>query len=505
MTQIVDLPSIMQVIGGVYIKSSLLDNEDYVFTEYDFTEEFHKILFGAIFNLHALGVSKITEASIENYLSSRPTKLAVYKANKGDEYLKRLKEITQVESFNYHYNRMKKMTLLRAYTNELRMDLSWLYDVNNILDIKKKQRQEEWLDNAKLEDIVNIIDEKITSIRTAYTDGSGDDTVAASTGLREMLQNLKENPDVGLPLFGSFMNTIHRGARLKTFFLRSAATNVGKTRTMIADICYIGCTEIFNKYKNEWESRPAQPALYIGTEQELPEIQRMMLAFIADVEEDHISDSTYLEGEEERVLKAVEIIENSPIYIDVLPDFSLSDIERVIKTNSTKRNIKYMFFDYIHSSIKILSEISEKARVKGLREDNVLFMLSTNLKKLCNQYGIFIMSSTQLNSDYRDAEVYDQNLLRGAKSIADKLDFGSILLETFQKDKDALAPVIEKFGGEVPEVKMSVYKNRRTKYKNILIWCRKRLGVCRLEPMFITDYNYNLIELEDLLIEVENG
>lgn len=50
-------------------------------------------------------------------------------------------------------------------------------------------------------------------------------------------------------------------------------------------------------------------------------------------------------------------------------------------------------------------------------------MLSIRLKDLCNKYGIFIMSATQLNGDYQVSETPDQNLLRGAKAIADWTDF----------------------------------------------------------------------------------
>ena len=50
-------------------------------------------------------------------------------------------------------------------------------------------------------------------------------------------------------------------------------------------------------------------------------------------------------------------------------------------------------------------------------------MLSTKLKDLCNQYGIFILSGTQLNANYVESETPDQNLLRGAKSIADWTKF----------------------------------------------------------------------------------
>ena len=84
--------------------------------------------------------------------------------------------------------------------------------------------------------------------------------------------------------------------------------------------------------------------------------------------------------------------------------------------------------DYIHTSMKILEEITRRSGGVKLREDNILFMLSNKLKDICNQYGIFILSATQLNADYTDSETPDQNLLRGAKSIADKIDYGSVLL-----------------------------------------------------------------------------
>ena len=47
-----DIPSIIQVIGNIYQTPTLLDNEKYTFIEEDFTNEFHKILFGSIYNLY---------------------------------------------------------------------------------------------------------------------------------------------------------------------------------------------------------------------------------------------------------------------------------------------------------------------------------------------------------------------------------------------------------------------------------------------------------------------
>ena len=51
------------------------------------------------------------------------------------------------------------MSLLRAYET-MGMDLSWIYDTNNLFDSKKKQEQEEWLDNSSLVDIYTRINEK---------------------------------------------------------------------------------------------------------------------------------------------------------------------------------------------------------------------------------------------------------------------------------------------------------------------------------------------------------
>lgn len=505
MGKYVDITSIVQVIGGIYINPILLDLEDkYFFHEEDFTEKFHKILFGSIYNLHMLGAKEISISAVEDYLNQRPQDIAIYKANKGDEYLQKITKNVQLAAFDYYYNRMKKMTLLRMYQNVVGMDLSWLYDVDNIMDIKKKQAQEEWLDNTSLNDIADLIDKKIVDIRLKYVDDAGDGSYQAGEGILELLESLKETPEIGYPLFSPMMNSVTRGARLKKFYLRSAATGVGKTRAMIADVCNIACDEIYDSESKIWvKNNTKEPALFISTEQERDEIQTMMIAFLSNVDEDHIINGTYYAGEWERVVYAAKLIKNSPLYIEQLPDFSLKDIENTIKRGIRDYEVKYVFFDYIHTSMKILSEVSSKTGIKGLREDNVLFMISIRLKDMCNQYGIFIMTATQLNADYITAKQYDQNLLRGAKSIADKIDCGMIMLETDADDITSLEKVIREGGFEKPVIKISIYKNRRGRYKSILLWCKANRGTCRIEPMFATNYQYEMIPIDNLKITIK--
>ena len=158
--------------------------------------------------------------------------------------------------------------------------------------------------------------------------------------------------------------------------------------------------------------------------------------------------------------------------------------------------------DYIHTSMKILSEISSKSRISGLREDNILFLIGVKLKDLANEYGVFIMSATQLNGDWKDAKIPDQNLLRGAKSLGDKIDYGCIMLNTTQEDIEAIRSIAARGNYEIPDLKISVYKNRRGKYRGIYLWCKTRKGTCKIIPMFATNYNYELIPIEDTKINI---
>ena len=493
----------MQVIGNIYNNPQLLDFTDkYTITDEDFADDFHRIAFGAIYKIYELGADKITLENISDFFSSRPKNAAIFKQNKGEEWLLKVSENSVAEAFDYYYGRMKKFSLLRAY-DKYGIDVSDIYDVDNILDAKKKQYQEDNLDNSTLEQIAEKVENKIESIRLQYVDDTFGQAIQAGDDIDELIDRLKEHPEVGTPLYGQLINTVTRGARLKKFYLRSAATGVGKTRAMIADACYIACNKIYDERFGWIHNGVSEPTLFIATEQDKEEIQTMMLAFLSEVNEEHILNGQYGEGEETRVREAAAILKASPLYIEELSDFSLKDVEDKIKKNIRDNNIKYAFFDYIHTSMKILEEITRRSGGVKLREDNILFMLSTRLKDICNQYGIFIMSSTQLNSDYQQSETPDQNLLRGAKSIADRIDYGSILLGVRDDDLVKLEKVLNTNVFEKPTIKMSIYKNRRGRYKGLYLWCKADLGCCRINPMFATTYDYELIPIDDMKIVLE--
>ena len=304
----IDSTAIMQVIGCVFNTPQLLEYTDkYSITENDFQDQFHKIAFGAIYKLHELGAESISLESISDFLAQRPKSEAVFKQQKGEEWLLKVADAAMTSTFDYYYSRLKKMSLLRAYDN-YGVDVSFIYDPDNIMDVKKKQLQEDFLDNATLEEIARKVDDRIDAIRSEYVDDVFGDAYQAGDGVIELIERLKKYPEVGVPLYGPLINTVTRGARLKKFYLRSAPTGVGKSRTMVADACYIACNWIYDDVFGWIKNGVCQPTLYITTEQEKEEIQTMMLAFLSAVNEEHILNGTYEGDEEERVLRAAQIL-----------------------------------------------------------------------------------------------------------------------------------------------------------------------------------------------------
>ena len=67
------------------------------------------------------------------------------------------------------------------------------------------------------------------------------------------------------------------------------------------------------------------------------------MAFLANVDEEHILNGEYEGNEEQRVIEAAQLLADSPIYVELMPDFSLKDIEDRIKKNIRDNDVKYVF------------------------------------------------------------------------------------------------------------------------------------------------------------------
>ena len=80
---------------------------------------------------------------------------------------------------------------------------------------------------------------------------------------------------------------------------------------------------------------------------------------------------------------------------------------------------------------------------------------------------------------------------------------GAILLSVTDEDLVALENILVSNVFETPKIKISIYKNRRGRYKGIYLWCKANLGTCRINPMFATTFNYEPIDIKDIHIVFE--
>lgn len=412
-----DKTAIIQVIGCIVQQPDLLLDEKYSIVGLkDFPEKFHQIVYSSIFNLIHQGIKEINSIVIDSYLINYPEQHAIFTKNQGMDYIETCKNLSNLSNFDYNFNRMKKFTLLNDLQKQ-GFDITEIYD-DNLIDVKIQENMLDNFDRMTSNDIINHFDKKITEIKSVFYEEEGQIGQQAGKGLLELIESFKETPEMGMPLSSNIMNTIVRGARKKKFYLRSSITGGGKSRIAAGDICSLSVRYFYDTELDEWiDTTVSEPSLYITTELEIEEIQTMLVAYVSGVSEDKILDSNYEGNEYERVVKATKFIEESPLWIEQVPNFGIEDISNAIKKYKINHKVEYVFFDYIHTSFKMLMDIATKSKGVRLREDNILYIFSNTMKTLANSLNVFIFSATQVNDQALTVKNATMNVIRGSKAI----------------------------------------------------------------------------------------
>jgi replicative DNA helicase len=498
---LVDKRSIFNILGCLMQKPSILNESKYNIEKDDFPESFHRICFAAINNLYEQEIEFIDYVMIDNFLSNYDVQYKIFNDNEGLDYLIQAKEKSNLKNFDYHYSRLKKFSFLRSL-KENGVNIDDIYD-EDTLNPKEREAMQDRFDKMTIQDIANEIDRKLLEIKESFLIEYGSHGQQAGKGMKELKETLKETPAVGAPLVGKMFTTITRGARLKKLYLRSAPTGVGKTRFSLGDATNLAVNQIYDTDKKKWVSNgTSEPTLFITTELEMDEVQTPMMAFVSGVDEDTILDGLCNADEDERTDKAIEIIDNSPLWIEHLPNFDIEDVERTIQKYVLNHSVKYVFFDYIHTSLKLLSALAQESKGMKLREDNVLLMFADRLKQMCNKLGVFIFTATQVSGDWNNPKEANQNLLRGSKAMADKIDAGVIARIPSKIELDSVKHILSKGFMKEPNMVFDFYKNRRSKIVHIKLWSYADLGTCRTTDLFVTDKEYKLIPVDETVVEM---
>lgn len=486
-----DKNTIMQIFGSLMKKPSFLSETDkYLLTPNDFSTSFEKYIFSSIYNLYTNGTQRINVVDIDNYLSAYPGIYERFINENGIEYLNDSEEISQESNFNYYYNKLKKFNAVRDLKKQ-GFDISNIYP-DDISDDDYQKKMEKY-DSMSVQEIFLAVKNPLLLLESKYNIGSDIETTKAAKGVKDLINQFKTTPDIGINVQGDIFNTVVRGARKGKFYIRSGGTGTGKTRSMVGDACYLAYPIRYNTKKNIWENLGScEKVLFIATEQEKDEIESLILAYLSGVNEEIIITGDYSEDEEDRINKASEImsIYEDNFFITEIADPNISSIKSLITRDFLEKDIQYIFYDYIFSSPSLLNEF----RDLKIREDVVLMMFSTALKELAKDLNIFIMTATQLSGDYEEKKgIRNQSFLRGAKSIADKADVGAISLKVSEKDLNMLSEITSRYGLKPNQV-TDIYKVRRGRYNDIRIWSNVDLGTCRKIDLFVTDSSFNEVE-----------
>ncbi len=500
-----DTNAALYVLSSLMHNPLLLQDERFVFTKTDFYKPLQQMVFYAIFNMAQNGVQKITPQDIDLYLHQYETQYEYYQKEKGYEFVSQCYQTAEgsdPQQFQFYYNRLKKFSVLRDLES-IGIDTTQFYDTEK--DALNRDVQDERLNQMELSTITERVRALLVEIDNRHIGKDQGTSQPSNKGLRALVKSLQDNPEVGLPLDGDIVNYATRGARFGKLYIYSAPSGMGKTRYMLGNACAISMPYIDKNgkvvFRGPQEQDDYQKVLYIATEQKADELQTMILAYVSGVNEKSILLGDYTQDEYDRIEKALDIIDKfgDNLILEVLPDPSIAMVKAKLAKYIVQDNVQYIFYDYIFSSPGLLTEFS----ADNIREDVMLMMLANSIKETAMMYNVFILSATQLNTNWSKQEigVRDQNMLRGSKAIADKIDIGMIGVRVGDAEKQQVQAIWEQLQRldprryiNEPNIVIDIYKNRRGELTSVKVFRYFDYGTLHCEDLFIVDSGYKAIQ-----------
>ena len=474
----------MYVCGCIMRKPSLLlETDKYILTVRDFPHRLFKIIFSCLYNMAYEGVTEIDPISFITYLQRSEVQFNVFKTGNGEMLLHMIYDnaATWNESnFETNYMWMKKLSTLRDLQESGFSISDFIKD-----DALSRADSFDKLNHISIPEIIQQVKNKIQIIENNNYKSQEITGSAAAVGIRDLLEELKETPEVGIPLEGHIFNYATRGCRKGKMYMYSAPQGYGKTRVMVGNACPIAFPRI---EKNKIISRPEmKKVLFIATEMQKDEIQTLILSWISGVNEEHILLNTCSPEEKKLLRIAVQIMEkySDNFIIEIVTDPGVAKLKRMITNYIIEQKIEYIFYDYIFTSPSLMAEFP------SVREDVALMMLSNTLKELAAEYNVFIMTGSQVNGQWAQTTIRNATMLRGAKALADKIDVGIIGVLATPEEVENAEIVLRERGLRTPNVVMDIYKNRRGKMNNIKIFRYFDYGTCRSEDLLATHQDYS--------------
>ena len=505
-SQQVDKKAIFLLFGCYCINPRLILDEKYATNANDYPENFHRMIWGALVNIAKKGnVERISPIDIENEIAQFDTAMSLWKNNNGWEYIEEAISMSKDKVLNVgkYYDDVRKYSIIRNACEELKIDVTFIYDESD-------EKKLETFNELTSMDVLNAINNKFMDFKAMWKNVFGDNyAFKAGDGIQNRLHEHKEQQNVyGYPFQSGYLTTVYRGMRPKKYILRSSVSGGGKSRSSLADGCNMVSDRIYDWNKKQWISTgESQPVLFISTELEKEEIQDIILAHVSGIEQDRIEEWDDITPEEEKILEeSAKYIEGYEYFVEYMPDFTIDVISETIEKYILNHNITACFFDYINDSPSLYEYYYNKTHTR-LRTDQILFLFSAALKSVCNKFGIYLGSATQLNDNYKEDNNKDAGALKGSKAIIEKADGGILALPVTYKDLKRLKPILESagnFGALVPNMSYYIFKNRGGYTEDYHNLDKTQYGNNERKSIVLTDYNYELItDIEKTIIDFQ--
>lgn len=489
----VDKSSILQIIGSLMKNPQYLGESDkYNLTPNDFYYRLDKYIFIAIDSLYRNGAKVIQPIDVENYLNTNESAKLIFKQQNGIEYLQDAIALSEESNFSYYYKKLKKFNLLEEFKKQ-GIDTSDWY-VEDLSNTSANEINANF-ENLEIQDIVDGIKKKLLNIEYKYIQNDTTEVQNAFNNIQAILDEAGTDAVIGPSLQGTIFNEVCAGARKGIFMLRSAASGVGKSRSAVGDACYLAFPFRYDSQRGQWiQEGSNEKVMVITTEQTPSEVQKMILAYLTDINETKFRYGGFTKEENKIIEQALWLLEQyqDNFYIVRMPNPTIELLKVIVRENVMMHGIKNVFYDYIHISPSLLNEF----KGCGLRNDEVLLILSTALKDLAVEQNIFVSSSTQLNANGdNNSEIRNESAISGSRSIINKADIGCILA---RPTKDELE-FLQTEGGIsfTPNIVCDVYKVRAGMYNQVRIWSDYNLGTLKKTDLFATDNRMNVIPINN--------
>ena len=496
----VDKRNIFNLIGCYCNNPKLILNEKTSTKKEDYPEPFHRLIFGAIYNIAKKNnIKNITAIDIENYMVSFPQILEIWKNNNGIEYINNAISMTKdkVDNALEYKDIVRKYSIIRHAVLDLEMDVSFIYNENDD-DIQSK------FNKMTSSEVLSLINDKVLNFKEIWsiTDNE-EESFSIGDDIEKLLEKYQKTNNIGYPYQSSYLTNIFSGMLPKRYTIISSKSGGGKSRVSMANACNISCQGYYDWNNRIWISTGEQkPCLYISTELIKDEIQLCCLSHISGISPKRIKEYHFNDNEKEILSISSEILKQGKLYCEYIPNFNIESISDTIERYILNHNVQYVFFDYINETPELYNYYISKSR-SSLRTDQVLYMFSNSLKQLVNKYNIYLYTSTQLNRGYKEEENKDASALKGSNSVPEKADNCAIMLPATQKELKLVESIINErtlkdHNFKYPNTVLHVYKVRDGEHNNIKIFLNIDLGCVRVYDCFVTDSDYKCLNVEKI-------